>query len=111
MSRDSGGGCPGCIASGMAFVIQNKDYFSKEQAEFEVVFTRVGSMKLLKRALGSLSADDLNCRVDWQDKFLLDTQANEYPLVLYLKNGEIQKAESQKPGSNALNNLYNVIRQ
>ena len=106
-----GGGCPGCIASGMTFVVQNKDDFRKKQAKYEVVFTRVGSMKLLKRALGNLSVSDLNCRIDWQNRFLLDTQSNEYPLVLYLKNGEIQKAESQKPNTNALNELYNVIHK
>lgn len=106
-----GGGCPGCIASGMAFVVQNQEEFSRKQNKYEVVFTRVGSKKLLKRTLGDLSIDDLNCRIDLQDQYLLDTHSNEYPLVLYLNQGKIQKAESQTPTSDALNHLYNVLYQ
>ena len=106
-----GGGCSTCIASGFTFLFANKKDFSKEQNENVVVFTSVRSKKLLMRNLGNHKLDDFNYILDSSDEYLLDSKDNKYPLVIYLEQGKIKRAESQSPGSNALNNLESYFRK
>lgn len=100
-----GGGCPGCIASGLNFVVDNKELFSNRQNKNVVIFTGIGSRKILRRRLGNAKIESLNAIVDSSNVYRVDFEAGEYPMVVYLKAGEIKKVESQNPESSALENL------
>lgn len=100
-----GGGCPGCIASGLSFVVDNKELFSNRQNKNVVIFTGIGSRKILRRRLGKATIESLNAIVDSSNVYRVDFEAGEYPMVVYLNAGEIMKVESQTPESSALENL------
>ena len=100
-----GGGCPGCIASGIEFAKRNKEFFSKGQGQNLVIFTGIVSKKILYRRVNEEDLLQMNAMVDTANLYLVDFEAYEYPMILYMNNGEIVKAESQSPESDALKNL------
>ncbi len=95
-------GCGGCIASGVSFFQENKDYFSRNQNKNRIIFTAIHSKKMLYRTLGVNSLNEYNCFLDETNKFLVKGNNSIYPLILYLENGYIVKAEYQSPYSKDL---------
>lgn len=92
-------GCGGCIDSGVFFFKANKEAFSKNQKKHLIVFTAVKSKKMLLRSLEVSSLGDYNCILDEKNDYLIDGNNSIYPLVLFLKDGAIYKAEYQSPNS------------
>lgn len=104
-----GGGCPGCIASGLDFVIANKDKFAKGQDRNIVIFTGIISKKILQRRLGNKNMESLNAIIDSKNIFTVDFEEREFPMVIYLRHGKITKVESESPKSDALKTLKTKI--
>lgn len=104
-----GGGCPGCIASGISFVKENQKAFSNKQEKNFIVFTGITSRKILYRRLNDIDLQNMNVIIDTNDRYKVDFEACEYPLVLYLSHGDIRKAESQSPESDALEHLTDEL--
>ena len=92
-------GCAGCIASGVSFFLENKAFFANSQKKNLIVFTSVNSQKMLLRTLELDSLQDFYCHLDLKNDYSVDGDNSIYPLVLYLKNGKIVKAEFQSPYS------------
>lgn len=92
-------GCDGCIAGGVSFLLNNKHCFSDDQIRNKVVFTAVNSKKMLLRNLKFDSLEGFNCVLDTANHYLVKGDNAIYPLVLYLKDGIIIKAEFQSPRS------------
>ena len=99
------GGCGECIASGISFVINHKEKFSLHQKENMVIFTNIGSLKLLKRAVGNDVFKSLNCIVDTTNVYLIRGEDEIYPMVIYLDKGKPTKVEFQSPEEDGLDNL------
>lgn len=99
------GGCGGCIASGISFIVDHKEQFSKNQKEDVVVFTNIGSLKLLKRAVGESVFNSLNCIVDTANAFLVEGNDDIYPIIIYLRKNTPIKVEFQSPKEDGLRNL------
>lgn len=106
-----GGGCPGCIATGIHFLRANKDFFSREQQENRVVFTSTQSIKLLRRRLKDVSIESLNALVDTANAYTIRGSKGKYPLVLYLEEGTIVRAELQSPDADALAKLWDSLHK
>lgn len=104
-----GGGCPGCIAAGMDYILNNENAFSDSQQDNMVVFTKINSIKLLKRNLKGKRFEDFNAIIDSPNHYALSTKESLYPIILYLKNGRIVLADVQSPYSDALEKLSNEI--
>lgn len=100
-----GGGCSSCVASGVDFISIYSDDFSNNQNENIVVFTSVISPKILKRSLSKTSIEDLNYLLDTLNNYTVELNENIYPIILYLKNGEIEKADIQSPDKDGLRKL------
>ena len=101
-----GGGCSGCIASGLSFLRDNQESFSIRQSENMVVLTNIVSRKLLRRNLEakSINASKLNAVVDTGNVYMVDFRYNDYPLVVYLENGSVVRVEYQSAETKALRN-------
>lgn len=97
-----GAGCPGCIASGIHFLNQNRQYFSKNQKGNFVVFTNVASKKLLNRALKGLDLSELNAVIDTKGMYTIDSQESKYPLIIFLEKGRIIRVDYQSPTNNGI---------
>lgn len=97
-----GGGCPGCIASGLSFVVKHKSDFAKTQKRNVVVFTNISSMKGLRRHLKDASIAELNCIVDTANSYLVDVNENIYPIILKIDNKKIVEVAFQSPQENGL---------
>ena len=67
-----GGGCSGCITSGIHFLIENKKHFSHDQEKNVVVFTSVLSPKMLKRSLKNVKLEDFNFIIDTTNVYTVD---------------------------------------
>lgn len=102
-------GCPGCVADGIKFVMENKDRFSREQNKNTVVFTGIVSKKLLYRRLDKIDFNRMSVVIDTTEKYLVDFEACDYPLVLRLKSGRIVKAENQYSNPNFYEELRNNL--
>ncbi len=84
-------GCPGCVADGLKFITKNQQYFSKGQNKNSIIFTGVASKKLLHRKLKGIKIEYLAAKIDTAEIYLVDFDACDYPLVIYLNNGAINK--------------------
>lgn len=104
-----GGGCTSCIANGVGFVESNKEYYQKGQAKNLVVFTRINSIKILRRNIKEIN--EYNCIVDSKDQFYIDMKERIYPIILYLKNGEIVNVDIQSPDTGALKILEEILQK
>lgn len=103
------GGCGGCIASGISFLRRNATHFSCDQTKNMIVFTSVGSLKMLKRALRPLNIEDLNAILDMENKFHINEELGIYPLVIYFNHSKIVNVEIQSPFSE--NTLFNLEKR
>lgn len=99
------GGCGGCIASGITFIKEYKDFFSSEQQENLVIFTSINSLKILKRNFEEDEWYNLNKIVDTDNLYTLTGDNRIYPLILTLDNGIIINAMFQSPGSDAFSQI------
>lgn len=99
------GGCDGCIAAGMSFIQENKSSFSCTQRNNIVAFTRIHSMKLLKRQLGDATIESMNSIVDTMGVFLIDTREGIYPIILYLDSGSVKSVDVASPKTDAFEQL------
>ncbi|MDO5527545.1 MAG: hypothetical protein Q4F85_15845 [Prevotella sp.] len=99
------GGCGGCIAAGISFIQDNKSSFSKAQQNNVVVFTKIHSMKLLKRQLGDVTIESLNSIVDTMRIYSIDTKDGIYPIILYLDGGDIKSVDVASPKTDAFEQL------
>lgn len=106
-----GGGCSGCIASGIHFLLENKEDFSHDQKKNVVVFTSVLSIKLLKRSLNDAKIDDFNFVIDTANVYTVDFKEHIYPLIVYLENGKIIHVDQQSPETNALTKLVEHLNK
>lgn len=106
-----GGGCSGCIASGLSFLRANQESFSINQHENMVVLTNVVSRKLLRRNLASKSINvaELNALVDTGNVYMVNFRYSDYPLVVYLDNGDVERVEYQSAETNALNSYRQFL--
>lgn len=103
-------GCGDCIAGGLSFLMKNKDKFSKDQSKNKVIFTALTSIKMLKRELGDIDIKSLNCEIDSVNRFLLSPPDGLYPVIVYLKEGEIQNIDIQNPqNANVLKSLSDIL--
>lgn len=103
------GGCGGCIASGISFIVSHKGEFSKEQDENVVVFTNIGSLKLLKRAVGNDVFNSVNHIVDIENKYLFKGEDELYPMIIYLEKGKPVDVGYQSPFEEGLNKLESEL--
>lgn len=99
------GGCGGCIAAGMSFIQENKSSFSCTQENNIVVFTRIHSIKLLKRQLGNVTIESLNSIVDTMGIFHIDTKERIYPIILYLDSASVKSVDVASPKTDAFEQL------
>ncbi|MDE6533518.1 MAG: hypothetical protein K2M27_08305 [Muribaculaceae bacterium] len=90
-------GCSGCISGILYDVLDNKASFSNNQKKNLIVFTAVNSKKMLRRNIQVDSLDELNCIVDTENRFLLDTKDKIYPIIMTLDNGRITNVMIQSP--------------
>ncbi len=90
-------GCSGCISGAIYHVLDNKSSFSNEQKKNLIVFTAVNSQKMLLRNMQVDSLEELNCIVDSEDKYLLNSNDRIYPLFMTIHNGKIVNAMIQSP--------------
>lgn len=97
-----GGGCSGCIASGLLFVKNHKGAFSRTQGKNLLVFTNILSLKKLKKQLGDVTFNDLNCVVDTSNIFLMHCNENIYPIILTLDRNTLVGVTVQSPNENGL---------
>lgn len=105
-------GCSGCIAAGIYVFKENDKYFYSTQRENMVIFTSIHSKKMLFRTLELSSLDDYYCCLDTTDIYLTEGNNSIYPLVLYLKEGEIIRAGYQSPESgDILENFEKELRK
>lgn len=88
-------GCPACIAEGIRFIQENQKEFSNTQDKNTIVFTGITSKKLLYRRLKNIDIENMSVTIDTAEIYMVDFDACEYPLILYLDNGTIVKAENQ----------------
>ncbi|MBR5989118.1 MAG: hypothetical protein IK003_06315 [Prevotella sp.] len=100
-----GGGCAGCIAAGLEFFLSNERSFSNEQEENMIVFTKINSIKLLKRNIKGKKIEDYNAIIDSTNLYSLNIKENTYPIILYFNNGRIILADVQSPQTMALEKL------
>lgn len=106
-----GGGCPGCITSGIYFLLANKEYFVKEQEKNVIVFTSISSQKLLRRSLKEVDIHDLNVIIDTANIYTVNLKEKIYPLVIYLNKGNILKVEEQSPETDALHRFEEFLKK
>lgn len=104
-----GGGCSGCIASGISFVLENKEVLKKSQSRNLIVFTNIFSEKMLKRQLHGEDMGKLNCIIDLQNKYLIPCNENIYPIILRLKNGNVVEVHLQSPDENGFEKIRNDL--
>ena len=97
-----GGGCSGCIASGISFVNSHKENFGKMQKRNIVVFTNIFSLKKLRKQLDVMSFDELNCIVDTSNMYLMHCDENIYPIVLMLDKSKLKDVKVQSPQEEGL---------
>lgn len=69
------------------------------------MFTNIGSLKLLKRAVGESVFNSLNCIVDTANAFLVEGNDDIYPIIIYLRKNTPIKVEFQSPKEDGLRNL------
>lgn len=100
-----GAGCEGCIASGIFFLKQHLDAFSRNQEDNIVIFSSITSQKLLERNFENNEWLELNKIIDTDNDYIVCGEKRIYPLVLYLDNGKIIDYAYQSPDSDALNVL------
>lgn len=106
-----GGGCAGCIASGIYFFDFNKQHFSKSQKDNAVVFTSINSLKVLKRSLKGVDFADYNVVIDTLNRYTVDFKENIYPLIVYLDKGKIVKVDMQSPETDGLSYLQQQLEE
>lgn len=87
------------------------DSFTKKKLDAKVIFTSVRSEKMLLRALDVDNINSFNFYIDKSNDYLGVDNNAIYPLIIYLKAGEIIKVEYQSPYTNALLNLEMKINQ
>lgn len=97
-----GGGCSGCIASGLSFVKNHKGDFSRIQRKNLLVFTNIFSLKKLKKQLDDVTFNDLNCVVDTSNIYLMHCNENIYPIILTLDRNALVGVKVQSPKENGL---------
>ncbi len=90
-------GCAGCISGALYNILENKSSFSNGQKKNLIVFTAVNSRKMLLRNMQVDSFSELNCIVDLENKYLLETNDKIYPIMMTIKNGKVTKAIIQSP--------------
>lgn len=90
-------GCAGCISGTLYNILENKSSFSNTQKKNLIVFTAVNSPKMLIRNVQVDSLSELNCILDKENKYLLDTKNKIYPLMMTLHNGKITNVMIQSP--------------
>lgn len=100
-----GGGCSSCVTSGINFVSIHSNEFSNNQNENMVIFTSVISPKILRRSMDKTSMEELNYVLDTLNIYTVELNENIYPIILYLRKGEIVKADMQSPEKNGPNKL------
>ncbi len=106
-----GGGCSGCITSGIHFLIENKEHFSHDQVKNVVVFTSVLSPKLLRRSLKDAKLEDFNFIIDTTNVYTVNFKEHIYHLIIYFENGKIIQVDKQSPETNALTKLVEHLNQ
>ena len=106
-----GGGCAGCIASGIYFFDFNKQHFSKSQKDNAVVFASISSLKVLKRSLKGVDFADYNVVIDTLNRYTVDFKENIYPLIVYLDKGKIVKVDMQSPETDGLSYLQQQLEE
>lgn len=101
-------GCSGCISSVIYHILDNKSSFSNDQKKNLIVFTAINSKKMLKRNMEIESLDELNCILDSNNVFLLDTDKKIYPIIMTLHDGKIVESQIQSPDNteNAFKKLF-----
>ena len=85
----------------MSFVRNNRAAFSNAQRSNVVVFTRIHSMKLLRRQLGDVAVESLNSIVDTMGIYSVDSKEGVYPIVLYLDDGNVKSVDVASPQTDA----------
>lgn len=107
-----GGGCSGCIASGLTFLRANQKEFSKWQDKNMVIFTNIVSRKMLERNLKakSIKVAELKAVTDANNVYLVDSRYSDYPLVIYLDKGNVVSVEYQSAETNALNKYEKFLQ-
>lgn len=104
-----GGGCAGCIASGINFILANNSCFSCEQNENMVVFTNINSLKLLKRNLGKHKIEEFFNILDYDNNYYIEGPESIYPIIIYLNRGVIKHVDVQSPYNDAFKLLEKDI--
>ena len=101
-------GCTGCISGTLYSILENKSSFSSMQKKNLIVFTAVNSRKMLLRNMQVDSIGELNCIVDMENKYLLDTNDKIYPIIMTVREGKITEAMIQSPDNpeDAFSKLY-----
>jgi len=91
---------------GVGFIKNNLNALKDNHDKIKVIFTSVLSKKMLLRNIGITDLEDYYFIIDKNNIYKLSNNKSIYPLVLYLSNGTIKKAEFQSP--NTPNVMYSL---
>lgn len=95
-------GCEGCISTAEAFVKNNIDVSDSTR----YVFTRIQSVKLLKIKLGNNVMSSSRVLLDTADIIEYPDKEKEiYPMIITVKDHQIDKISYQSPDDDGLNAL------
>lgn len=105
-------GCGGCIDGAVYFLNENKEYYKKSQRHNMFVLTAVTSPKMALRTLNEVSLEQYYCVWDSTNHYLSEGNNAIYPLLLYLDNGKIVKAQYQSPfAEDVFETLEKIIKK
>jgi len=77
----------------------------------ELIFTRLQSKKILIGKLGNNILNMKNVIIDSKNKLTFPEIENEiYPMIVYIKNGAIDKIQYQSPNQNGFENLLKSLK-
>lgn len=95
-------GCEGCISTAEAFVKNNIDVSDSTR----YIFTRIQSVKLLKIKLGNNVMSSSKVLLDTADIIEYPDKAKAiYPMIITVKEHQIDKISYQSPADDGLNAL------
>jgi hypothetical protein len=95
-------GCEGCISTAEAFVKKHVD----RSDNIRYIFTRIASVKLLRIKLGSHVMSSSKILLDTTDMIEYPDKGKQiYPMIVTLKDHEIDKVTYQSPDDDGLDAL------
>lgn len=100
-------GCTGCINSAESFFMNDMDNYHDN---INVLLTDINSLKTARIKFGSQLLDSESVFLDKKEVFDSKIIKSLYPIIIYLKNGEVVSYEYVSPHNpDAMDGLYAVL--